>query len=183
MHPFVNPFKLLGQPDLLLLLIYNGIVFAAFYAVLSSLSTLLDDIYGLPETAIGLCFLSIAGGMVLGGIVTGQILDWDYERIRKLLVLRAAVSTSNDMSPRDWVNDEIFPIEKARLRTVPFYLVTYVVCCIGYGWAIHRKVPLAVPLLLQFICTSSISTFPLTLKPEVFLWIWSRHRARQLPHA
>jgi hypothetical protein len=151
----VNPFKLLGQPDLLLLLIYNGIGFAAFYAVLSSLSTLLDEVYGLPETAIGLCFLSIAGGMMLGGVITGQILDWDYERIKRLLILRSVVSPNNDISPEDLVNDENFPIEKARLRTVPFYLVIYIVCCIGYGWAVHQKVHLAVSLLLQFVCTSS----------------------------
>ena len=156
----MNPFRLLVQPDLLLLLIYNGIGFAAFYTVLSSLSVLLDEVYGLPETSIGLCFLAVAGGMMLGGIVTGKFLDWDYDRIKKRIISQAEASPEGAATPQDMVREENFPVEEARLRIVPVYLAVYITCCIGYGWAIQQRVHLAVPLLIQFACESSTVSQP-----------------------
>ncbi len=47
--------------------------------------------------------------------------------------------------------DENFPIERARLRTVPYLLVLYAGCVTGYGWCLQRRVSLAGPLILQFL--------------------------------
>ena len=128
--------------------------------MLSSLSILLDEVYGLTETTIGLCFLAIAGGMMLGGIVTGKFLDWDYERIRMRIISQAEASPGGAATPQDMARDEIFPIEHARLRFVPVYLAVYIACCIGYGWAIQQRVHLTVPLLIQFACESPTVIHP-----------------------
>ncbi|KDQ20614.1 hypothetical protein BOTBODRAFT_313240 [Botryobasidium botryosum FD-172 SS1] len=44
-----------------------------------------------------------------------------------------------------------FPIEKARLKAVPWYLIPYVASFIGYGWCVHEKVHISVLLIFQFI--------------------------------
>lgn len=62
--------------------------------------------------------------------------------------------------------EENFPIERARLRTVPVMLVVYAACVIGYGWCLQRRVSLAGPLVLQFfselnlhaVCTHFLTT-------------------------
>ena len=62
--PFANPLRLLTYPDVLLLLFYNGVVYAAFYGVTASLSVVFKTSYPfLSETDIGLCYLAIGGGV------------------------------------------------------------------------------------------------------------------------
>ncbi|KAF8922085.1 major facilitator superfamily domain-containing protein [Mucidula mucida] len=42
-----------------------------------------------------------------------------------------------------------FPIEKARLRLVPYLMLAMTASLAGYGWCVEKKVNLAGPLLLQ----------------------------------
>ena len=105
---FRNPFHLLRQPDIFLLLFFNGIIIAVFFGVVASISTIFHDTYPfLNETELGLCFLSIGGGTIIGSTVTGKLLDWDFQRIRKNL---------QEISEKDGqtFRDDQFPIEKAR---------------------------------------------------------------------
>lgn len=79
----------------------------------------------------------------------GKFLDRDYKAIRDQMLLTA---TSDPEKPaEDVVSGENFPIEKARLRTVPIYIAIFTACCIGYGWCLQAKVSLAGPLILQFL--------------------------------
>jgi len=162
--PFANPLRLLTQPDIILVLLYNGILFSAFYCIMASLSTLFKQAYALSETNIGLCFLALAGGMLLGGVITGKLLDRDHLRIKNKLIMEAEAIPEKGMSPLEITDESNFPIEKARLRTSPIYLAVSVASCIGYGWTMHRKVHIAVPLLLHFICKLHRSLAVLTLK-------------------
>ena len=50
--------------------------------------------------------------------------------------------------------DEHFPLEYARLRTMPAYFAIFVVVAIGYGWCLQAKVSLAGPLVLEVISKS-----------------------------
>ncbi|KAL0953542.1 hypothetical protein HGRIS_004764 [Hohenbuehelia grisea] len=149
-HP--NPLRILTYPDILILLLFNGIVYAVFYGVTASLSPLFKEAYPfLSETTIGLCFLAISGGLVLGSLLTGKLLDRDYQVIKRRLLKAAHECDDKHMNPEDVTKDENFPIEEARLRTVPYYIVVYIVSVIGYGWCINQKVNLAGPLILQII--------------------------------
>lgn len=79
-----NPLPLLLNPDIDLLLIYNGIIAAVFFAVMTSISTLFLEIYDfLNETTVGLCFLPLGGGMALGSVLIGRLMDWDYKRVQQ----------------------------------------------------------------------------------------------------
>ncbi|KAJ6526926.1 MFS general substrate transporter [Mycena vulgaris] len=137
--PFQNPLRLLLNADILILLGFNGLVCAVFYGVNASVSTLLHAAYpALSETQLGLCFLAIGSGMLVGSATSGKILDWDYQRVKRSLLAEKPVHAQDDS----------FPIEKARMRLMPALLACYAACCAAYGWCIERDVSLAGPLLL-----------------------------------
>ena len=153
--PFANPLRLLTYPDVLLLLFYNGVVYAAFYGVTASLSVVFKTSYPfLSETDIGLCYLAIGGGMVFGSLLTGRFLDRDYQSIKNQMIRKVEGDGEKDMRLEDVTRDENFPIEFARLRTTPIYLAMFVAATVGYGWCLQQSVNLAVPLILQIISES-----------------------------
>ncbi|EED79113.1 predicted protein [Postia placenta Mad-698-R] len=150
---FTNPFGLFLSPGITLLLLFNGIVNATFYGVITSISTLFQTTYPhLNETEIGLCFMAIGGGMLIGGVITGRILDGEYRRLKQ----RAVAAAEKELDPEkrsreeDVATSEKFPIEHARLRLTPIYLIVLVATCVGQGWAIDKGANLAAPLILQF---------------------------------
>jgi len=126
----VNPFVLLTYPDVIVLLTFTGIVYAVNYTITATISSAFARIYPeLSETVLGLCYLPVGAGMIIGSTLTGKLLDWQYARIS------------------DRLGDH-FSIEYARLRLMPFYLAVFVVCVVGWGWTIQAKAHIAVPLIL-----------------------------------
>lgn len=49
---------------------------------------------------------------------------------------------------------ENFPIEMARLRTIPVYSFFFVVVLLEYGWCVQAKVNISGPLIMQFLSKS-----------------------------
>lgn len=160
---FNNPFVLFLYPDISLLLLFNAVVYAVFYGVTTSISTLFKTTYPyLSETEIGLCFLAIGGGMLIGGVVTGRVLDLEYRRVKQRMIAANEKETDPEkrLSPEDVTKEENFPIEIARLRLMPIYFGVFVVTCVGYGWTLEKDASIAAPLVLQFIRTYSSYLFP-----------------------
>ncbi|KAJ6616625.1 major facilitator superfamily domain-containing protein [Mycena sp. CBHHK59/15] len=161
--PFQNPLRLLLNPDILILLGFNGLICAVFYGVVSSISTVFHAAYpALNETQIGLCFLAIGGGMLLGSVTFGKILDWDYQRVKKSI---------SEAKPDAMSHDSSFPIEKARMRLMPILVAIYVGCCSGYGWCIEKKQTLLRTLyhpvgFLSIAIMNGTQTLILDLVPE-----------------
>ncbi|KAH7355945.1 major facilitator superfamily domain-containing protein [Pyrenochaeta sp. MPI-SDFR-AT-0127] len=126
----VNPFVLFTYPDVIVLLTFTGIVYAVFYTVTATISSSFARVYpDLSETVLGLCYLPVGAGMIIGSTMTGKMLDWEYARIK---------AKSGDK----------FTIEYARLRIMPFYLTLFVVCIVAWGWVIQAKAHLSIPLIL-----------------------------------
>ena len=149
---FANPLLLFLYPDVTLILLFNALVYAEFYAVTATISTLFQTTYPfLSETATGLCFLAIGGGMMFGGVANGELLDFEYRRAKRRILARIAADPECTLSPEDATKDENFPIEHARLRLMPPMFALYCAACIGYGWCLQAKVSIAGPLILQFI--------------------------------
>ncbi|THH19063.1 hypothetical protein EW146_g2038 [Bondarzewia mesenterica] len=150
--PFSNPLLLFTYPDIVVLLIFNGILYAVFYGVTATISSLFEKDYPfLNQTDIGLCFLAIGGGMVFGSVFTGRFLDRDYAAIKNKMIKQAQSDPEKKIDVKDVTKDEYFPIEVARLRTMPVYVFAFVACIIGYGWCLQAKVSIAGPLILQII--------------------------------
>ena len=109
---FRNPFRLFLQPDILLLLAINAIVFAVFYGITASISSLFSASYTfLNETTIGLCYLAIGGGMIMATLTMGRVLDWEYQTFRKEAESRI---TALELTTADITKEDFFPLEQVR---------------------------------------------------------------------
>ncbi|KAF5312980.1 hypothetical protein D9619_002950 [Psilocybe cf. subviscida] len=146
-----NPFRLFLNPDVDVLLLIAAISCAIFYGVIATISTSFAEAYPfLTQTTIGLCFLSIGGGMMFGSSVSGRVFDRQYAKYKAKAQARMSADPTADMT-----REESFPLEKARLRLIPYLIILQVVACAGYGWSIQKRVNIAVPLILHFIIGSS----------------------------
>lgn len=136
--------------------------YAVNYTITATISSSFASIYPfLSETSLGLCYLSTGGGMLLGSSLTGKLLDFEFKRIKKRVLERRGKESSVDVDEEgekssfsrdeDIAKDPSFPIEQARLRTMPFHLFIFVVATIGWGWCLQQEVAIAAPLVLQII--------------------------------
>ena len=167
--PVPNPLKLFTAPDLLLNLFGSSIVYSTYYAVTATIATLFDRDYpSLTETDIGLCYLSIGGGGMVGTAVSGKTLDWRYQIVKRKYY-RSVGSGANvsekekQADKRTGRDDEGFPIEKARLQLQFYFICLFSAFVIAYGWVIQANTSLAAPLVFQFI-----REYPLPLLLELF---------------
>ncbi|KAF8955576.1 MFS general substrate transporter [Flammula alnicola] len=143
-----NPFLLFLNPDVDVLLLISAIACAVYYGVIATISTLFVATYPfLSETTVGLCFMAIGGGMILGSSITGRVLDAEYRRFKKRVQSRLTGSTDQV----DLNQEESFPLEQARLRLTPYYILIMAASCAGYGWCVQKKVNIAGPLILHLI--------------------------------
>jgi hypothetical protein len=98
--------------DIVLLLIFNGTFVAVYFGITASISTLFQDIYPfLNQTQIGLCYLTIGVGSILGSVISGKLLDWDFERVKKMELAKRGVDQKTSTTTED-LRD--FPIEKVQ---------------------------------------------------------------------
>ena len=150
--PFQNPLLMFTYPEITVLLLFNGTLYAVFYGVTASLSVIFEKVYPyLSQTDIGLCFLALGGGMLIGSLFSGKVMDAYYQKIRDDLIHQSQSDSEKHIDPRAIEKDPSFPIEKARLQLMPTVVFVYTACVIGYGWALQSRVTIAVPLILQFI--------------------------------
>ena len=149
---FRNPLLMFTYPDVLILLFFNGTIYAVMYGVTASLSVIFERVYPyLSQTDIGLCFLASGGGMLVGSLVSGKFMDSYYRKIRDDLIRQSRTDSEEHIDPRAIEKDPSFPIEKARLHVLPGVLFVYIACVVGYGWALQSRATIALPLILQFI--------------------------------
>ncbi|KAJ3481727.1 hypothetical protein NLI96_g7463 [Meripilus lineatus] len=149
-----NPLRIFLNLDVCLLLLYNSVINSIFYGIIASISSLFNEVYPyLSETDLGLVFLAYGGGMLIGSIATGKILDKEYQRIKQKMIRKAErdAHLPGAIKPEDVTADENFPIELARFRVMPFFLALFVIACIGYGWCLQTRVNIAAPLILHII--------------------------------
>ncbi|PBK76751.1 MFS general substrate transporter, partial [Armillaria solidipes] len=145
--PFRNPLRILNNLDIILVLSVNAVINSLFYGVTASMSTLFSEAYpSLNQIQIGLCYLAMGGGLVFGSYVLGRVLDQEYGKLRRSVM---AVQGPGNTEKSETGIDDNFPIEKARLRLVPFSMLIFAACCAGYGWCVQERVNLSGPLLLQ----------------------------------
>ena len=147
-----------AYPEIFVVLIFNGTLYAVMYGVTASLSVIFEKVYPyLNQTEIGLCFIPMGLGMLFGSLLSGRAMDSYYRKIRDDLIRQARTDSEKHVDPEAIEKDPSFPIEKARLQILPWVVFVYTICVIGYGWALQSRVTIAAPLILQFV---SEFTFP-----------------------
>ncbi len=151
-----GPFRILFSKQAAPIIVFLAIYYAVWQMSMTAMSTLFKDSYGLGETQIGLTFIANGAGSMIGTLVTGKILDLDYRRVKAKHEAQSRQSSLNngyDISLGTVNSDDHFPLEKARLRLVPFFSLLQCMSILLFGWTIRYsdRVHIAVPIVSTFI--------------------------------
>lgn len=161
-------------------------MFALLSAVQASASVLFQQAHpGLTQITVGLCFLPLGVGCMVATVITGKQLNASYGKARATWEAEARQLRLDGQSepkiPLDapWTKEEelTFSIEKTRLTWAMWYGAIASLFAIGYGWVMHAKTNLAVPLIFLFfgehnstdICT--LARLTLDLPPAGYVMV------------
>ncbi|EFX05151.1 major facilitator superfamily transporter multidrug resistance [Grosmannia clavigera kw1407] len=156
---FVEPLRLLTQKEIILNLIYGGVIYAIWSMVTSSTTSLFQSNFGLDETLIGLAYLPNGLGTIIGSAIVGRQMTQDYKAAEAAYIVEKQLPAEYKVPAKDLPLD--FPVEKARQRSLPLFTVLFVISTGLYGFSVssHRLSArpgwIAVPLLLQFLIAAS----------------------------
>ncbi|KAI9337094.1 major facilitator superfamily domain-containing protein [Pilaira anomala] len=150
---FPNPFQsftVLKEKDVAILLFYNACQYAGIYCIITSMTGLLVDNYGLNSFQVGMCFLPNGIAGIIGSYLSGKTLDWQFKKTSKALGTYEKYMQGHKI-------DLDFPIEQVRMGTTWISGVIFSASMIAYGWCFQYKVHLAIPIVLTFILSASCS--------------------------
>ena len=135
--------QLIFHRDTAIVMFSNAVFYMKYSCVQASLAPLLQDRYGLSILEVGFCYLAFGSATAIASYGVGMITDYDYRQTARAHNLSIDRVRGDDLSK--------FPIEKARLRTVWFYIFVSATATLGYGWALEYRTHLAVLLAMQFL--------------------------------
>ncbi|OHW91973.1 major facilitator superfamily transporter [Colletotrichum incanum] len=149
---FVEPLQLLVQKDILINLVFGGVVYTVWSMVTSSTTRLFKQRFHLSELEIGLAFLPNGFGTIIGSAIAGKLMTRDYLSIEEGYKTSHQYGTTERVTGGNLPAD--FPIERARLRRLPGIALTFVIATAGYGMSLNfssltsRRGWVALPLVL-----------------------------------
>lgn len=135
-----GPVRILFSKQASAVMIFLAIYYAVWQMSITAMSTLFETQYHLSETQTGLTFIANGVGSMIGTLLMGKILNIDYNRIRT----KFHAGSSE-------VNNDDFPLERARLRLVPVLSLLQCISIVVFGWTIQYRVHIAVPIIATFI--------------------------------
>ncbi|KAI8063837.1 major facilitator superfamily domain-containing protein [Gongronella butleri] len=125
-----SPMTCAKYKDVLALAMFGAFQYAALYTVITLLPAIFRDGYNLDTWAIGLTYLAMGFGFIVGSILQGYILNQDYRHF--------------GMGPDP-------EVEYARLRWVWLHAVLFNAILATYGWSAVWQYHIAVLLVSQFL--------------------------------
>ncbi|KAJ5968836.1 hypothetical protein N7501_005084 [Penicillium viridicatum] len=143
---FPNPFQTLAivfQKDISLILFCNAILFAGFYDVSASIPSIFNELYGLDDLQVGLCYIPFGLGATIASVINGKLLDFNYRRLAKQLNFPLTKNRQTDLRN--------FPIEKARLQLAFPLLALGSLSILVFGWFLNYGIHLAAPTCILFL--------------------------------
>lgn len=138
----ISSLFVLGQKEAGIILLYGGLLFAGYMAVLSTLSTQLHSRFGYNSIQIGLCYLPIGLGSISSRWTVGTLLDWNFRREARLQGMVIHKNRQQDI--------EKFNIERARLAVALPMIYIGAVCILAYGWVMQYRTSLAGPIVMLY---------------------------------
>ncbi|GAA5994443.1 hypothetical protein JCM5350_007036 [Sporobolomyces pararoseus] len=162
-RPF-DPLKMFREKDVLALLTFNSATYSLFYAVTASTGTVFKDVYNLTETQLGLCYLANGIGCLAAAIINSRRSTYDYkyverrEKEKREQAKEAGVAVEEEEKVKDLNDVSRFPIERARLRSLPYYFAALMCTCNTYGWLVNYGVHLSAPLIMQFFIGLTVTS-------------------------
>ncbi len=129
------PVKILLDLKTFSAVVLVAVHYTVWQSVLTALSTIVRDQYQTTETQIGLTFLANGVGSIIGTLLVGKILDYDYRKMLR--------KVGGD--------DQLVHIEKARLRTAWVWSGLECVSVLVFGWTVDKAVHISVPVVSLFV--------------------------------
>ncbi|KAK5085961.1 hypothetical protein LTR05_005251 [Lithohypha guttulata] len=149
---FPNPLAslvLLLDKQVAIILLYNALLFCAFYDVTATIPSQFAKIFHFNDLQIGLCFIPFGVGSMLAALVNGQFLDRNFARWCRKLDIQ--IKKGRDMDLRN------FPIERARLEIAMPAIYTTIALILVWGWLLEINGPLPALLVILFFTSFSMS--------------------------
>lgn len=138
----VSSLLIVTQKEAGMILVFGGLLFSGYMAVLSTLSTQLAGRFGFNSIQIGLCYLPLGLGSISSRWTVGKLLDWNFRR--EALIQGLPIEKNRQQ------NIESFNIERARLMISLPMIYFGSVCILIYGWLMQLQTALAGPLVMLF---------------------------------
>ncbi|KAF2835987.1 chloramphenicol resistance protein [Patellaria atrata CBS 101060] len=145
----LNTLHLVAEKNVGLLLFYNSLTYVGFMDVAASLPYLLKEIYQFTDLQVGLSYLPFGFGALIGTLVTGYLVDWNYRRVAKSMGIPIDRKRGDDLKN--------IPIELIRIQVAIPLIIVGAAALVGYGWAMAAETSLAVPLILLFALAVSLN--------------------------
>lgn len=125
----LTPFAQLFEKDILALLVWGALVYTVWSMVTSSTTTvLIKEFPSLTQIELGLCFLPNGFGCVMGSILTGKLMDYNFKVVEKHYKHEHGIPTDVKIK-----GDRCFPYERARLSPMPYLSALFIFATALYG--------------------------------------------------
>jgi MFS family permease len=141
-----EPFKCLKQKNLVASIIFGSVIYAVWTAVLITTTLLFEPRLHTSTLLVGLAFLPSGAGSVMSFYLTGYIMDRDYSIVETRYRESHNVDQNSTVDPKSSAN---FPIYRARLRSLWWLALIFIIATSGYGFSFLSP-SVAAPLVLQF---------------------------------
>ncbi|CAO3632049.1 unnamed protein product [Cunninghamella echinulata] len=134
--------------NVILIVIYSGIAFMMFFLVNTTFTRILTIQYKMDTGTIGLCYLPLAGGAMIGNQIGGRFSDYNF-------VKNSTAAKKN--------GQEVYP--EMRISVTIIALAAILACCgfISYGWCMEKNVHYAYSLVCIFFLAIGLMIPTLTI--------------------
>ncbi|KJZ70925.1 hypothetical protein HIM_09676 [Hirsutella minnesotensis 3608] len=141
--------RIIFEKDVGLLMLFMSLFVMANYAMLVPLQDVIRRQYNFNDLQVGLCYIPFSVGAVVGSVVVGKLLNWNYARVAR----------SMGISPDRKRGEELrtFPIERARLDLMWPWTLLAVATIAVWGWVVDSGTSLAAPLVILFLAGMGLS--------------------------
>jgi MFS family permease len=149
----MGPVRVLKEKDMVCCVLYAGVCFMVWQMQMVSTSSQYSQKYGLGEMHIGLTYIATGAGGLVGSVVTGRILQYDYKKQLVWETDHDIVNSKDDDSVEHvtGAKKEVEYIERARIWSLRYPTALYILTIIGFGWSIEKGAHIAVPICLSFL--------------------------------
>lgn len=137
------------EKDVGLLMLFMSLFVMANYAMLVPLQDIIRRQYKFNDLQVGLCYIPFSIGSILGSVIIGKLLNWNYARVAKSIGVTPDRKRGDDLRK--------FPIEMARLDLMWLPTALAVGMIVAWGWVVDSGTSLAAPLVVLFLAGAGLS--------------------------
>lgn len=141
--------RIVFEKDVGMLMLFMSLFVMANFAMLIPLQDVIRRQYDFNDLQVGLCYIPFAIGSVIGTVICGRLLNWNYARVAKSVGMSADKKRGEDLRK--------FPIERARLDLMWPWTILAILMILIWGWVVDSGTSLAAPLVVLFLAGLGLS--------------------------